>query len=198
MRLQKNCPKKDSREAPTSRNKWGLKKILNVWLAITWILHSNHIKITVFMVVLNGESESISTCIRCIRELKGLGLSSCVALRKPLISETNWEKRLQIAREHKDWTLEKWKVMWSDESRVSLFQSDGYIRVRREEDAAMHPLSPLPPVQACRGSSEPGLPQLVRSMFSYIMCPKNEVSWLHEYTEWQGYSISEFLFFPEY
>lgn len=56
--------------------------------------------------------------------------------------------------------------MWSDESRVTLFQSDGYIKVRREEDA----------VEACRVSSELELLQLVRSTFSYIICPKNEVS----------------------
>ena len=35
--------------------------------------------------------------------------------------------------------------------------------------------------------------QLVRSSFSNIMCPKNEVSWLHEYTEWPGYSINGFF-----
>ena len=41
--------------------------------------------------------------------------------------------------EHKDWTLEQWKkVMWSDESRFTLFQSDGGIRVRREADEVMH------------------------------------------------------------
>ena len=35
--------------------------------------------------------------------------------------------------------------------------------------------------------------QLVRSSFSNIMCPKNEVSWLPEYTEWPGYSINGFF-----
>ena len=29
--------------------------------------------------------------------------------------------------------------MWSDESRFTLFQSDGHIRVRREADEVMHP-----------------------------------------------------------
>uniref|UniRef100_A0AAQ6A8K8 Cartilage oligomeric matrix protein n=1 Tax=Amphiprion ocellaris TaxID=80972 RepID=A0AAQ6A8K8_AMPOC len=73
------------------------------------------------------------------RELKGSGLSSCVALRKPLISEANQKKRLQFAMEHKYWTLEHYKkVMWSDESRFTLFQSDGCIRVRREVDEVMH------------------------------------------------------------
>ena len=35
--------------------------------------------------------------------------------------------------------------------------------------------------------------QLVRSSFSNIMCPKNEVSWLPEYTEWPGYCIHGFF-----
>ncbi|KAF7641747.1 hypothetical protein LDENG_00273020 [Lucifuga dentata] len=76
----------------------------------------------------NSESKSVST--RTVRrELKGLGINSCVALRKPLISEANQKKRLQFAREQKDWTLEQWKkIMWSDESRFTLFQSDGASR----------------------------------------------------------------------
>ncbi|KAK1799112.1 hypothetical protein P4O66_006695 [Electrophorus voltai] len=38
-------------------------------------------------------------------------------------------ERRSIPLEHKDWTLEQWKkVMWSDESRFTLFQSDGSIR----------------------------------------------------------------------
>jgi len=69
------------------------------------------------------------------RELKRLGLNSCVALRKPLINEANRNKRLQFAREHKDWTLERLKVVvWSDQSRFTQFQSDGRTRVKREVD----------------------------------------------------------------
>ena len=42
--------------------------------------------------------------------------------------------------------------MWSDESRFTLFQSDGSIRVRREADEVMHPSCLVPTVQACGGS----------------------------------------------
>ena len=38
-----------------------------------------------------------------------MGPNRCVNLRKPLISEVTQKKRLQFAREHKDWTLEQWK-----------------------------------------------------------------------------------------
>ena len=67
-----------------------------------------------------------------------------------------WKKRLQFARKHKDWTLEQWKVMWSDESRFTLFQSDGCTlkkrRVRRGADEVMHPSCLGPTVQVCEGS----------------------------------------------
>ena len=62
--------------------------------------------------------------------------------------------RLWFAREHNDWTLEQWKkVMWSDESRFALFQSDGRIRVRREADEVMHPSRLVPIVQTCGGGA---------------------------------------------
>lgn len=40
-------------------------------------------------------------------------------------------KRFQFAQKHIDQTLEEWKkVMWSDESRFTVLQSDLCIRVR--------------------------------------------------------------------
>ena len=82
----------------------------------------------------NSESKIISTCTMR-RELKGLGLNSCVALRKPLISKANQKKGFNFGRQLKDWTLAHWKkVIWSDDSRFTMFQSDGCIRVRTEAD----------------------------------------------------------------
>uniref|UniRef100_A0A8C9RQZ3 Transposase Tc1-like domain-containing protein n=1 Tax=Scleropages formosus TaxID=113540 RepID=A0A8C9RQZ3_SCLFO len=147
---------KDSGEPSSSRKKCGLKKILNDrdWRSLKRLVKSNRKKRTVELTVMfNSESKSISTHTMQ-RELKGVGLSSCVALRKPLISEANRGKKgFNFLRSIKNWTLEQWKkAMWSDESRFTLFQSDGSIRVRREADEMMHPLCLVPTVQTCGGS----------------------------------------------
>lgn len=58
-------------------------------------------------------------------ELKGLGLNSGAAFRKPLLSEANWNKGFNFAQKHDNCTLEQRKnFMWSDESRLTPFQSD--------------------------------------------------------------------------
>ena len=59
------------------------------------------------MLMFNSESKGTSCIMQ--RELKGLGLNSCVAVRKPLVSEANQNRRLQFTGEHKDWTLEQWE-----------------------------------------------------------------------------------------
>lgn len=76
--------------------------------------------------------------------------NSCVALRKPLVSEANHKKRLPFATGSIKiglWSNEK-KVMWSDASRFTLSQRHGCIRVRREAHEAMHPSCIVPTVQA--------------------------------------------------
>ncbi|GBM12664.1 hypothetical protein AVEN_46151-1 [Araneus ventricosus] len=78
--------------------------------------------------------EHRGTLIRTIRrKLKGMEPNSCRPTRKPFVSAINREKRLQFAKQHKDWTAEQWgNVMWSDDSRFSLFQNDGRTKIRRE------------------------------------------------------------------
>lgn len=53
--------------------------------------------------------------------------------------------------EHKDWSNGR-KVMWSDESMFTLYQSDGRIWVRSEADEVKHPSFLMPTVQTCGGS----------------------------------------------
>lgn len=68
----------------------------------------------------NKEMISISTIRRMLRKI---GLRSCIARRKPFISEKNKKKRLEWALEHQDWTIQDWKcVLWTDESTFTQFQ----------------------------------------------------------------------------
>jgi len=47
------------------------------------------------------------------------GLGSYIAVEKPGLSAENVGKRLEWAKQHKDWTIEDWKrVIWSDESSI--------------------------------------------------------------------------------
>ena len=49
-----------------------------------------------------------------------------VKRKKPLLTRAHRRRRLAFAREHKDWMPEDWKcVVWSDESKFQLFNSDG-------------------------------------------------------------------------
>jgi len=75
-----------------------------------------------------------------------------VPRKKPFLNAVQREKRLKWAKEHASWTVEAWKrVLWSDETHISIFGSDGvwFLRRRPGEDciaecttATMkHPLS---------------------------------------------------------
>lgn len=51
------------------------------------------------------------------RRLAEAGLSSCTAVKKPLLRKDNDNKRLLFAQDHRDWTVDQWKrVVFTDES----------------------------------------------------------------------------------
>lgn len=86
------------------------------------------------------------------RRLVEAGLKARVPRKKPFLNATQREKRVNWAKEHISWTGEDWeKVLWSDETRISIFGNDGirYVRRRAGEEclpecttATMkHPLS---------------------------------------------------------
>ena len=57
-----------------------------------------------------------------------------------MMTPVHHQKRLQWARERRNWTLEQWKkVSWSDESRFLLDQVDGRVRVCRLPEEVMAP-----------------------------------------------------------
>lgn len=55
------------------------------------------------------------------REAKRMGYFPRAAIQKPWITEKNRRARLKFAKEHIDWSLQKWKtVLFSDESKFVL------------------------------------------------------------------------------
>ncbi len=52
-----------------------------------------------------------------MNRLHQVGMTSCVACKKPWVSEKNRQKRLTWAQTHVGWSEAKWwKVLWSDKS----------------------------------------------------------------------------------
>lgn len=73
------------------------------------------------------------------RRLCENGLYGRVAVRKPLLREVNVRKRLEFAKQHKDWTVDQWmKVLWTDESKFELFGSKRRQYVRRRSNERYH------------------------------------------------------------
>ena len=66
------------------------------------------------------------------RRLHEAGLNDCVARYKPLLTADHKKRRLQYTKQRFSCTSEVWsKVLWSDEYRFFLYQSDGKMYVRR-------------------------------------------------------------------
>jgi len=60
------------------------------------------------------------------RVLRGGGLKAAEKKKKPMLSKKNRKDRLAFARRHENWTTEDWKrVIWSDETKINRFGSDG-------------------------------------------------------------------------
>lgn len=66
------------------------------------------------------------------RRLNEAGLSSRRPAKKPLLTRQHRVQRLRFARNHQHWTVNDWKkVLFSDETRISLNCPDGRERVWR-------------------------------------------------------------------
>lgn len=104
------------------------------------------------------------------RRLVSAGLRARIPRKKPFLNPAQRRKRLQWAKKHVSWTSEQWKkILWSDETRISIFGSDGvrYVRRRTGEDclpecttATMkHPLSIM--VWGCMSQDSVGRLQIL-------------------------------------
>ena len=62
------------------------------------------------------------------RELNNAGYNGRAAIRKPLLSTINIQKRLKWCRDHKGWSADQWKqAIFSDNSSFSLFPTAGRV-----------------------------------------------------------------------
>ncbi|CAI9567774.1 unnamed protein product, partial [Staurois parvus] len=64
------------------------------------------------------------------RELHGMGFHGRSSASKPYITKCNAKHRMMWCKARRHWTLEQWRcVLWSDQSRFSVWQSDGRVWV---------------------------------------------------------------------
>ena len=76
------------------------------------------------------------------RRLRESGLHGWIAAKKPLLKDTNKNKRLD------QWTLDRWKsVLWSDVSKFEIFGSNSLVFVRRRVGEWMISTFVVPTVQ---------------------------------------------------
>ena len=84
--------------------------------------------------------------------LHDIGLNSCSARCKPLLTKTQQKNRLQWCKGKREWN-EEWKnIIWSDESRFALFESDGRVKVWRRAGEAYNEECIKPTVKFGGGS----------------------------------------------
>ena len=84
--------------------------------------------------VITNEDDTPKVTERTIcNRLLEAGYAARVPLKKPLLTKSQRQKRLQWAKAHKDWGVERWRqVLWSDETSFSLFPRPGNVKVRRK------------------------------------------------------------------
>lgn len=87
------------------------------------------------------------------RVLKEYGLKAKKIKKKPAISKKNKWERLKWARKHREWTVEDWKrVIWSDETKINRFGSDGNKYAWVKDGANLQPREIEPTVKFGGGS----------------------------------------------
>lgn len=103
---------------------------------------------------IKAELDVIHVSTRTIqRRLTEANFSVCRPAKKPLLSKKNIEARMLFARRHEHWTVRDWKkVLFSDESKYSIFGSDGIRYVRRPKHERLNPKYVLPTVKHGGGS----------------------------------------------
>ena len=95
-------------------------------------------------------------------------LFAATPAKKPLTVARHRRARIEFCRAHRSWTSQQWgKVLWSDESKFNLFNSDGRSFIRRPPNMRYNPRFIRPTVKFGGGSINVwGI-----SQFPYVLFP---------------------------
>jgi transposase len=78
-------------------------------------------------------------------ELKNMGFISAIPRKLPLLSSKNIYNRFELCKIWSSWTLKIWnKILFSDETKINLFSSDGRVKVWRKPKSALDNKNILP------------------------------------------------------
>lgn len=79
------------------------------------------------------------------RRLLDAGLKARTPRKKPLLNLLQRQRRIQWAKEHLSWSEDQWsRVLWSDESKISVFGNDGPQHIWRRVGEAGLPQCTVP------------------------------------------------------
>jgi transposase len=140
----------------TTNNRAGRKKILSpqdVTFAVTQLSSNKTNTVEKLTKVLNERNGTKISRQSLSRELHNAGMRAKMKKKKPAISPKNRKERLAFAKSHKDWTVEDWKrVVFSDESKINRFGSDGLKWTWIRDNEPLQPRSVIPTVKGGGGS----------------------------------------------
>jgi len=111
------------------------------------------------------------------RRLLENGLRGCKARKKPLLTEKQRKRRLEWARSHVKWSVEKWRrVLFSDESTFTVNNHSGNNYVRRKPGEEFRPYCISPTIKhpqsimvwGCMSASGVGRLEVVSGMMNAI------------------------------
>ncbi len=79
---------------------------------------------------IRGQPVSAQTIRRTLHQI---GLNGCRARRKPILKRKHKKACKQFAEDKQTKDMDYWNhVLWSDETKITLFGSDGFKRVGRQ------------------------------------------------------------------
>ena len=117
-----------------------LDRIVQRKVKVDWWKSASSVKIDIESEL--GITISEQTVRRCLLEI---GLKGRVTRKKPYVNKVNRGKRLEYGKTYREKPLGYWdNVLWTDESKFNLFESDGKVTVWRTPKGELDPKCTVP------------------------------------------------------